>query len=172
MRNGFAWHVVCLAGLRPARVSTMANLTTPNLQIIRDNAKQTARLIVAGSALFTEYELSQMKIGLRFRMECRLLGDDASAGSNDSFVDIFNGDFFDRSNNVLFVFNPKTYPDGSPSSTEKYSFEATVGTNLLNEDRGRDEIVAVVTLINTYTGTRVQRRTNIVRSEFGSGGPR
>lgn len=150
----------------------MANLTPPNLQIIRDNAKQTARVIVAGSALFTEYEMSQMKIGLKFRMECRLIGDDASAGSNNNWGDLFTGDFFDRADNVLFVFNPKTYPDGTPSSTEKYSFEATVGQSLLNEDRGTDEIVAAVTLINTYTGTRVTRRTNVVKSEFSGGGPR
>lgn len=150
----------------------MANLTTPNLQIIRDNSKQTARIIVAGSALFTEYEMSQMKLGLKFRMECRIIGDDASPGSNDKFTDIFTGDFFDRANNVLFVFNPKTYPDGSPSSTEKYSFEATVGQSLLNEDKGGDEIVARVTLINLYTGNRVERRTNLVKGDFSVGGPR
>jgi len=67
----------------------------------------------------------------------------------------------------LFTYTDVFYfPDATPNATESRTFDVTVGTSLLDEDLGTDEIFGRLKLSNLYTGTEVLARTNVVSGRF------
>ena len=42
----------------------------------------------------------------------------------------------------------------------------TVGTDLLNEDSGTDEVFAQLTLKNLYTGNKTPKKSNVITRKF------
>ncbi len=52
----------------------MATLTNANLTITSDDEKKTSRCVVTCKAVFTPFELNDMKSGLRFQTRLHLVG--------------------------------------------------------------------------------------------------
>ena len=129
----------------------MASISNPRLDIKHDHAKKTARVLITANLNFTEYEMAQIRQGLRFKLQTKLWGADSG----------FNG-----SDDVLYTLTPKYYPDSTPNATEKVSFDVTLGEGVLDEDWGTDEVYARLTLVNLYTQVAVTRKTNQVSHDF------
>lgn len=129
----------------------MATISNPNLDIKHDHTKRTARVLITANLNFTEYELSQMRQGLRFKLQAKLWGADSG----------FNG-----GDDSLYTLSPKYYPDSTPSATEKVSFDVTLGEGVLDEDLGTDEVYARLTLVNLYTQVAVVRKTNEISHNY------
>jgi hypothetical protein len=101
---------------------------------------------------FTPYEMNQMKSGLRFRLRAELWGDDSL---------VLGGD------DKLYTYTPvKYFPDAAPTATETVTFDAILGEGVLDEDIGRDEIYARLTLTNLYTMVTVGAKSNTVAHQF------
>lgn len=129
----------------------MATLSKPALSINHDHGKKLAKVSVTGKITFSEYELIQMKDGLKFKLKCVLWGDDSGlTGADDQ----------------LFTLTNKYLPDSSPSMVENYKFEVTLGEGVLDEDWGTDEVFAKVKLINLYTQVPVSKNSNVVSHSF------
>lgn len=130
----------------------MATITNANLAITVDSAKKTARCVVTAKVFFTNYEMSEMREGLRFVLHCSLWGQDLGMWLNPD-------DF-------LYSYGSKHFPDATPTSPENVVFDVTVGVGLLNEDWGTDEVYGLLTLKNLYTGNKVKAKTNVVKRKF------
>jgi hypothetical protein len=130
----------------------MATITNTNLAINVDSAKQTARCVVTCKVLFSPYEMKQMKDGLKFVLHCSLWGEDLGNWLNPD--------------DYLYSYGSKHFPDATPTSPESITFDATVGTSLLDEDWGTDEVYGLLTLRNLYTGKKVKAKTNVVKRKF------
>jgi hypothetical protein len=129
----------------------VATLSKPTLSITHDHARKLANVKVAGKITFTQFELAQMKDGLRFKLKCTLWGADSGLTGADDF---------------LYALSSKYYPDASPSQIENYTFEVTLGEGVLDEDWGTDEVYAKVRLINLYTLVAVTKNSNTVSHSF------
>jgi hypothetical protein len=132
----------------------MATLVAANLSINVNAAEKTARCIVTCKAVFTPFELKEMKEGLKFVMHCNLWGEDLGIGN------WLNPDDF------IFSYGSKFFPDATPTASETATFDATLGTSLLDEDWGTDEVYGLVTLRNLYTNNTVKRKTNVIVRNF------
>jgi len=129
----------------------MATLSKPSLSINHDHNKKVGKVMVTGKITFTEFEMNQMKEGLKFKVKCALWGEDSGLTGDDDH---------------LFTLTNKYLPDASPTAVENYKFEVTVGEGVLDEDWGTDEVYAKVTLINLYTLVAVSKSSNIVSHSF------
>jgi len=98
--------------------------------------------------------MNQMKEGLKFVIHCNLWGEDL--GINNWL----NADDF------IFSYASKFFPDATPAASETVTFDATLGTSLLDEDWGTDEVYRLVTLRNMYTNNSVKRKTNVISRKF------
>ena len=130
----------------------MATITGASLAINVNQVTKTAQCVVKARVFFTAYELREMKEGLKFVMHCSLWGEDLGMWLNPD-------DF-------LYCYNSKYFPDATPTNPEMVTFDVTVGTSLLDEDYGTDEIYGLLTLKNLYTGNKVKVRTNVVKRAF------
>ena len=129
----------------------MATLSKPSLSINHDHGKKLGKVVVTGKITFTEFELSQMKEGLKFKLKCSLWGEDSGLTGDDDY---------------LYTLSSKYFPDASPAMVENYKFEVTLGEGVLDEDWGTDEVYAKLTLVNLYTLVAVSRTSNIVAHSF------
>lgn len=127
----------------------MATITNAKLEVGSNAATGTSNCVVTCRVSFTKYELNEMKEGLKFALHCTLWGEDSI--TPDDFI---------------FSYASKHYPDASPSNPELATFTATLGTNLLNEDFGTDEVFGRLRLKNLYTGNVVNAKTNVVKRSF------
>lgn len=130
----------------------MASITNATLHIESNAATGTSNCTVACKVYFTPYEQREMKEGLRFVLHSTLWGEDLGNWLNPD--------------DYIFSYGSKYFPDASPSSPESVTFAATLGTNLLNEDFGTDEVFGKLTLRNLYTGNKVSAKTNVVKRKF------
>ncbi|MBK8622619.1 MAG: hypothetical protein IPN79_12905 [Saprospiraceae bacterium] len=134
----------------------MASLSNVVLTLIRDKVKKTVNVKVTGNVNFTPLEMCMMKqckdSGL-FKLRCKLWVEDSP---------LFTG-----ADDLLFIFpNVFTYPDGSPTNPENFTFQTVVGESLLNEDWGQDEIYARAELTNNLSLTTVTKKSNVVKGWF------
>jgi hypothetical protein len=133
----------------------------PQLKIDHDKTNKTVRAVVKARINFTQYEMSQMQQGLRFKLRCQLWGQDNSSDAP-----------LDPADDPLYVLEDvKYYPDATPAVTEDAVFDVTLGEGVLDEDFGLsrfeiDEIYAKLILINEFTGGKVRRKTNVVEGIF------
>lgn len=127
----------------------MAGLGSARLTITPRSSTHTATCTVACKVYFTAYEMAQMKEGLSFRLDCELWEDDT----------ITPDDF-------LYRYGSRFFPDTTPASPESVSFSVVLGTSLLDQEWGRDEIYALLKLKNLYTGRTVTIRTNTITRSF------
>jgi hypothetical protein len=128
----------------------MATLTTTNLSITSDAEKKTSHCVVTCKVGFTSFELNDMKNGLRFKLDCTLWGDDSGLNGADDSLYTYGSQFF----------------DASSKASETATFDVTVGTDLLNEDSGTDEVFAQLTLKNLYTSKKVPKKSNVITRRF------
>jgi hypothetical protein len=132
----------------------MATITSAKLEIGSNASTGTSNCVVTCRVTFTKYEQNEMKEGLKFALHCALWGEDNGLGA------LINPDDF------IFSYASKHYPDATPSSPEVATFTATLGTNLLNEDFGTDEVYGRLRLKNLYTGNVVTAKTNVIKRSF------
>lgn len=130
----------------------MATITNATLAIAVNALTKTAQCSVKARVHFTAYEMREMQQGLKFVLHCSLWGQDLGMWLNPD-------DF-------LYSYNSKYFPDSNPTSPESVAFDVTVGTSLLDEDYGTDEVYALLTLKNLYTGNKVKAKTNIIKRAF------
>ncbi len=129
----------------------MATLSNARLAITSDDEKKTSHCVVTCKVTFTTFELNDMKDGLRFKLDCTLWGDDSGLnGADDS----------------LFTYGSQFFPDASSTATETPTFDVTLGTSLLNEDSGTDDVFAKLTLKNLYTNQKVTKNSNTIERKF------
>lgn len=126
----------------------MAALSVADLSIANIPQTKTARCTAKVKVTFTSYELEEMKQGLHFRLDCSLYGDDPIWDDH------------------LYHYASKFFPDASPVNPENPVFDVVLGTSLLDEDLGRDEIYAKFRLRNLYTGRQVAAKSNTIRRSF------
>jgi hypothetical protein len=129
----------------------MATISNASLRIVSNPQTKTSQCTISCRVGFTQYEFNEMPQGLRFALHASLWGDDLPPINPDDF---------------LFSYASIIYPDASPGRVENATFTATVGTSLLDEDFGRDEVFGQLTLKNLYTGNVVKAKTNVVKREF------
>jgi hypothetical protein len=129
----------------------MATVTNTHLTITSDDKKETSHCVVTCKINFTSYELTEMKEGLRFKLDCKLWGDDSGLNGAD---------------NSLFTYSTQFFADASSTATETATFDATLGTSVLNEDFGTDEVYAKAVLTNTYTGQTNSGKSNVISRKF------
>lgn len=130
----------------------MATITDAKISISHDHTKKTARPIVTCKVNFTPYEMSQMKLGLQFKLVCKLWGADSGLTGSDDF---------------LFTYGtPKYFPDVTPNATENVNFDTVLGEGVLDEDWGVDEVYGKLYLRNLYTLVQVTQKTNTVSHSF------
>ncbi|MFA5033010.1 MAG: hypothetical protein WC614_08325 [bacterium] len=132
----------------------MATISNANLAITHSHSKNTARCVVTCRINFTTYEVNQMKEGLRFRVDCKLWGEDLGQGN---WLD---------PDDYIYTYGSKYLPDASPTNPESLTFDVTVGESLVNEDTFTDEIYGQITLTNLYTLVKVKVKTNVVTHSF------
>ena len=129
----------------------MATLSKPSLSINHDHNKKVGKVVVTGKITFSEFEMNQMKEGLKFKLKCALWGDDSGLTGADD---------------LLYTLSSKYLPDASPTAVENYKFEVTLGEGVLDEDWGTDEVFAKVKLVNLYTLVAITQNSNIVSHSF------
>ncbi len=132
----------------------MATITAATLAISSNATTKTSRCVVTCKVLFTAFEMNQIKDGLKFSLSCALWGEDL--GINNWL----NADDF------IFSYASKIFPDATPAASELATFDVTLGTNLLDEDWGTDEVYGLLTLKNLYTNVAVKKKTNVVTRSF------
>lgn len=131
----------------------MASIVNRRLDILTDEARNTSKCTVTCTVNFTEFEVASQRNGLQYQMKCQLFGDDSGLTFGDD---------------LLHTYAAQTVPNGSvPSASVNLKFEATLPTSTLNEDRGGDEILGRLTLINPAIEPRkVQKDTNVIGGQF------
>ncbi len=127
----------------------MASITKAKLTISKTPANGTALCTVDCTVSFSPYEMKEMKEGLKFRLDCSLWADDVIT------------------DDCIFNYGSKFFPDATPTSSENYQFQATLGLGLLDEDLFfKDEVYGLLKLTNLYTQIKVQKKTNVVTGKF------
>jgi hypothetical protein len=132
----------------------MALITSSKLDITVDAAKKTATPVVTCTILFTSFEMSQMKQGLRFRLDCELWGEDLGRGN---WLD---------ADDFLYRYSSKFFPDPTPTASESVTFKATFPKSVLDEDIWTDEVYGDLLLRNLYTNVAVRKKTNVISYSF------
>ena len=133
----------------------MATIANAKLAISVNLPTGTAKVLVTCDVRFSQLEIFLMKNGLRFRLNCQVWGEDNGQGA---WVD---------PDDHLFNYASVFFPDATPASVEKATFETTVSLRVLQEDSGTDEIYGQLILRNLENGSSVRRKTNTVVHQFG-----
>ncbi len=133
----------------------MATIANAKLAISVNLPTGTAKVLVTCDVRFSQLEIFLMKNGLRFRLNCQVWGEDNGQGA---WVD---------PDDHLFNYASVFFPDATPTSVEKATFETTVSLRVLQEDSGTDEIYGQLILRNLENGSSVRRKTNTVVHQFG-----
>jgi hypothetical protein len=109
----------------------MAKLTIPNLSIKLISGTNNADVTATVLSTLTPFEKALVDtLGLKFKLKCKLWGEDSG----------FNGE-----DDELYSFGSKTITQSGPST-----FKATINRSTLDEDSvGNDEIYAKFTLQST-----------------------
>ena len=132
----------------------MATLSNAFLKTQVNLPARQAVVTVTCDLRFRENEQFNMLHGLRFRLDCKVWGEDL-------------GWWLDP-DDFLFSFASKFYPDATPTQLEKIIFETTVPMSKLNEDSGTDEVYAELILTNLENGNKQKKRTNVIRHQFAT----
>jgi hypothetical protein len=134
----------------------MATLTNSRLNITVNLPTKTARVVVTSQIRFTQLERFLMQNGLRFRLDCKIWGEDRG---QDALID---------SDDHLFHYASIFYPDATPTDIESVTFDRTVTLKVLDEDSSTDEIYGELILKNLQdASTAARQRTNVVEHQFG-----
>lgn len=134
----------------------MPTLTMAKLNIDVNLPSNRAKVVVTTRIRFSQLELAQMSSGLRFKLDCKVWGEDR--GQN-AWID---------ADDHLFTFATQFFfPDATPTMSENAKFERDVPLTTLNEDATTDEIYAELILKNLETGATTVLRTNKVEHQFG-----
>ena len=133
----------------------MATIANAKLAISVNLPTGTAKVLVTCDVRFSQLEIFLMKNGLRFRLNCQVWGEDNGQGA---WVD---------PDDHLFNYASVFFPDATPTSVEKATFETTVSLRVLQEDSGTDEIYGQLILRTLENGSSVRRKTNTVVHQFG-----
>lgn len=133
----------------------MATLANAKLNIQVNLPVKTAFVVVTGSVIFTQLENFLMQNGLRFKLDCKIWGED---NGQDALID---------PDDFLFSYPTIFFPDASPTVVEAVKFERTVPLNILQEDSGTDEIYGELIMTNLESFVRVKKRTNLIVQQIG-----
>ena len=133
----------------------MATLANARLAITVNLPARNARVVVTGDARFTVLETFLMQNGLRFKMDCKVWGEDNGQGA---WID---------PDDHLFNYASKFFPDATPTAVERVNFDTTVPLTRLQEDSGTDEIYGELILTNLQDGSRKKLKTNVIVFQFG-----
>lgn len=133
----------------------MAQIANTNLTITANLPAKTARVVVTGQLRFSQLEMFNMQHGLRFKLDCKMWGED---NGQNAWID---------PDDHLFTYGSKFYPDANPAQTESFVFDTTVPMSRLNEDSSTDEIYGELILKNLETGATAKKRTNVIHHQFG-----
>src|SRR5215510_4688359 len=82
--------------------NNMATLATAKLEITLNLPQRRARVVVTGAVRFSQLEQFQMQHGLRFRLDCKIWGEDLGQGN---WLD---------PDDFLFAYASKIFPDANP----------------------------------------------------------
>ena len=124
------------------------DLSTPKLNIYLDRHADTAKIQVTCTLYYTTGEVAAMKSGSTFAVTCALFGKD------------------------MFINDPISHIDatiiGGSEAAPRISaiFEKTLGQSKLNEDWGRDEIIALVTNYDRQNKSGRSKESNVVTGYF------
>jgi hypothetical protein len=133
----------------------MATITTAQIVIAPDTTNVNRSIVTVTCTIsFVLIEMELMKQGLKFRLDCKLWGEDLGQGN------WLNPDDF------ILAFASKIYPDASPTMTEIARFSASVPNSWLNEDIGTDEIYGDILLTNLFTNVALRRKTPVFVHSF------
>ncbi len=132
----------------------MAILINSKLAINLNLPNKMAEVVVTGKVKFTTFEFFMLQNGVRFRLDCRIWGEDWGQGN------LLNSD------DKLFSYGSKFFPDTNPTQTENFTFTKQVPQSTLDEDTGTDNIYGEVTITNLENLVRSKQRTNIVHHNF------
>jgi hypothetical protein len=127
----------------------MASIELPKLTIKVIPNTETAECVVTCNVRFSRYEMSQIQLGLRFKLSCKLWE-----------RDIVTPDDY------LYGFGDQIFPDTTPTTLESVTFRQILGLSLLNQEWGTDEIYGRLELKNLYTRDSVPANTNVVKRRF------
>jgi hypothetical protein len=131
----------------------MATIANAKLAIQLNLPGNKAKVDVTCDLRFSRLELFLMQNGLRFRLDCKVWGEDLGWWLNPD-------DF-------LFSYTSQFFPDANPTVTEKVTFSRSdISMSTLNEDIGTDEIYSELILKNLEDGSRKSKRTNVVKHNF------
>jgi len=130
----------------------MATITAQKLTLTHNHTQKTAKAVVTCQVNFTAYERSEMSKGLRFKLTCKLWGEDSGLTGADDFLFSYPTAFF--------------FPDATPTSPENRTFDIVLGEGVLDEDWGVDEVYGRLRLTNLYTLVAITKRTNVVSHSF------
>lgn len=125
-------------------------MTNPNLTIHLN--LPNADVEVNNSIRFTPFEINNMRNGLRYRVTCKLMG-------NDPVFD-----------DTQYVFPSQTITGNQPA-LKRIKFKRTINKSRLDEDDSifddTDEIFAVVSLINLdILGNPISKNSNEIVHQF------
>ncbi|MEW6735856.1 MAG: hypothetical protein AB1489_31475 [Acidobacteriota bacterium] len=130
----------------------MATITNARLAIQLNLPGKQAKVDVNCEVRFTRLEMFLMQNGLRYKLDCKVWGEDLGWWLNPD-------DF-------LFSYASSFFPDASPTDVERVAFTRNVPMSTLNEDIGTDEIYAELILKNMESGATTKKRTNVVKHGF------
>ena len=99
------------------------------------------------------FQMTGAPSGSFFKLKCKL------RSGVGGFLDIGEDDLFTYSN----VF---TFPDATSAASESRTFDVSLGTGVLDEDFGTDEVYAQFMLFNLSSGSMLARNSNTVSHEF------
>ncbi|MBL8194690.1 MAG: hypothetical protein JNM06_12920 [Blastocatellia bacterium] len=130
----------------------MATITNARLTMQLNLPGNNAKVDVTGEIRFTPLEKFLMEKGLRYKVDCKVWGEDLGWWLNPD-------DF-------LFSYSSVFFPDATPSAIEPIAFTRQVPMGLLNEDIGTDEVYAEIILKNMESGSTTKKRTNVIKHRF------
>ena len=131
----------------------MATIANAKLAIQLNLPGGKAKVDVTCDVRFSRLELFLMQNGLRYKLECKVWGQDLGWWLNPD-------DF-------LFSYGSLFFPDATPTAIEKVTFSRSdISTSTLNEDIGTDEIYGELILKNLENGSTTKKRTNVVTHKF------
>ncbi|MCX9158494.1 hypothetical protein OPU71_20420 [Niveibacterium sp. 24ML] len=131
----------------------MPTISNARLAIQLNLPGSKAKVDVTCEVRFSRLEMFLMQNGQRYRLDCKVWGEDLGWWLNPD-------DF-------LFSYNSVFFPDASPAAIERVTLSRSdISMSTLNEDIGTDEIYAELTLKNLESGATTKKRTNVVTHKF------
>jgi len=136
----------------------MATIANARLTINLSLPANQADVVVECVVRFTQLEMFLMQNGLRFRLDCKVWGEDLGQGN---WLD---------ADDFLFTYDSKFFPDASPTQVENVTgqnaFRRRMNKNVINEDSGTDEIYGELTLTNLENNNKVKLKTNVIHQQI------